>query len=119
MLAFARTLQKDRNMIAQLKLDTHKELLAVIDREMQEGTTCIFCRKGKYRPISRGLMVRIWHISGDQSQKTYEPRLLVCDNCGNIQNFCDTEIIKDDTPDMDQFEPIPEMIETETLDGEL
>ena len=30
-LAFARTLHKDRGLIRQLKLDTHKELLAVID----------------------------------------------------------------------------------------
>jgi enoyl-CoA hydratase/carnithine racemase len=30
-LSFAKTLNKDREMIRQLKLDTHKELLAVID----------------------------------------------------------------------------------------
>jgi enoyl-CoA hydratase/carnithine racemase len=30
-LAFAKTLKKDRAMIRQMKLDTHKELLAVID----------------------------------------------------------------------------------------
>jgi enoyl-CoA hydratase/carnithine racemase len=30
-LAFAKTLQKDRSLIRQMKLDTHKELLAVID----------------------------------------------------------------------------------------
>ncbi len=30
-LAFAKTLKKDRSMIQQLKLDTHKELIAVID----------------------------------------------------------------------------------------
>jgi len=30
-LAFARTLKKDRDMIRQMKLETHKELLAVID----------------------------------------------------------------------------------------
>jgi enoyl-CoA hydratase/carnithine racemase len=30
-LAFAKTLNKERSMIRQLKLDTHKELLAVID----------------------------------------------------------------------------------------
>jgi enoyl-CoA hydratase/carnithine racemase len=30
-LAFAKTLRKDRNMIRQLKLDTHKDTLAVID----------------------------------------------------------------------------------------
>ena len=30
-LAFARTLKKDRGMIRQMKLETHKELLAVID----------------------------------------------------------------------------------------
>ena len=30
-LAFAKTLTKDREMIRQLKLDTHKELIAVID----------------------------------------------------------------------------------------
>jgi len=111
----------DRTITPDLndRVKSIEELLGVIDREMQEGTTCIFCKKGKYRPISRGLMFRIWHISGEADQKTYEPRLLVCDNCGNIQNFCDTEIIEDDTPDQDQFEPIPEIIETETLDGEL
>jgi hypothetical protein len=30
-LAFAKSLKKDRNMIRQMKLETHKELLKVID----------------------------------------------------------------------------------------
>jgi enoyl-CoA hydratase/carnithine racemase len=37
-LAFAKTLNKDREMIRQLKLDTHKELLAVIDETVSSLT---------------------------------------------------------------------------------
>jgi serine/threonine protein kinase len=87
----------DRTITGDLsrRVQSVEELLTLIDREMQEGATCVFCGKGTYKPISKRLMQAIWHIEEEPGHRSYEARLLVCDNCGNIQNFCDTHIISD------------------------
>lgn len=81
------------------RIQTVDQLLVVMDREMQEGTTCIFCHKGKYKPVSQKVLDMFWHVKIEPGQKDFSPRLLVCDNCGNIQNFCDAEITKEDAFD--------------------
>jgi len=72
------------------------ELLGMMDREMQEGTPCIFCGKGKYRPVSEKSRSMLWDLKRNPGDKDYSPRLLVCDNCGNVQKFLDVKIIRDD-----------------------
>jgi len=79
------------------RIQTVDDLLVMMDREMQEGTTCIFCHKGKYKPMPQNVLKMFWQINIEPGQNDFNPRLLVCDSCGNIQNFCDAEVIKEGT----------------------
>ena len=72
------------------------ELLGMMDREMQEGTKCIFCSKGRYRPVSEKSRAVFWDLKKNPGDTDYSPRLLICDSCGNVQKFLDVKIIKDD-----------------------
>jgi len=79
------------------RMQSIDELLTMMDSEMQEGTTCIFCNKGKYRPISRQGREKFWPNIVLPTDNDYNPRLLVCDNCGNVQKFLDSKILQDDS----------------------
>lgn len=88
---FDRTITSDPSQ----RIQTVDDLLVIMDREMQEGTTCIFCHKGKYKPMSQKALNMFWHVTVEPGRNDFSPRLLVCDNCGNVQNFVDTDATKD------------------------
>ncbi len=106
---------------AEARLQTIEDMLSLIDRELLEGSRCIFCRKGSYKPLSRTLMERIWGIREPEGRRSYAPRLMVCDNCGNVQNFCDVKIIEDELNKVEGEQPpsIPQRIEGEIVEGDL
>jgi len=87
----------DRTVLGNLKerVQTVQELLEIIKKELAEGSACIFCGEGTYQRLSSALAKEAWDTGRSQALGAYNPRLFVCDKCGNLQYFFDPLILRD------------------------
>jgi len=75
------------------RVQTIEDLLTMINREMVEGTKCIYCKTGHYQPVESDMLTGFGN-GQETSKDQYIARPFVCDKCGNIQHFVDTNIVR-------------------------